>query len=60
MVENAKSSSFRENLENVAMAQKNFMLVPFDKSPADQKRERYFMEKIMKRTEEIQGSTESK
>mmetsp|Transcript_13092 Transcript_13092/g.24607 ORF Transcript_13092/g.24607 Transcript_13092/m.24607 type:complete len:149 (+) Transcript_13092:93-539(+) len=55
MVENAKSSSPRENLENMAMAQKNFMLVPFVKSNADEERERNIINKIIKRSEEIRG-----
>lgn len=60
MVENAKTSSLRENLENAAMAQKHFMLVPSDTSDQDRTREDYFMNKINKRSEEIRDSTKSK
>lgn len=60
MVENAKSSSIRENLENMAMAQKNFMLVPFVKSNAEEEREQYVMNKIIKRSEEIRDFDNSK
>ena len=59
-MENAKSSSLRENLENMAMAQKNFMLVPFVKSNAEEERERYIMNKLIKRSEEIRGIDDSK
>lgn len=55
MVENAKSSSVKENLENVVMAQRNFMLVPFVKSNAEEERERHVMNKIIKRSNEIRG-----
>jgi len=59
MVENAKSSSLRENLENAAIAQKNFMLIPFDKSVADDKEDQIFLHKIEKRGEEIRSKNKT-
>lgn len=54
MVENAKSSTPRENLENAAMAQKNFMLIPFDQSVVgNEKNDRYFLQQIARKSEEI-------
>lgn len=56
MVENAKSSSLRENLENAAMAQKNFMLVPVDQSGPDGNEDRKF---LAKRNEEMRSKDKS-
>lgn len=53
MIENAKSSTMKENLENAAMAQKNFMLIPFDQSVANDKKDQTFIQKIVKRSDEI-------
>ena len=58
MIENAKSSSTRENLENAAMAQKNFMLVPFDKSVTEGVEDQRFLRRIAKRGEEIRSKKE--
>jgi hypothetical protein len=60
MIENAKSSSPRENLENAAMAQKNFMLIPFDKSVADGNKDVMFLQQIAKRGEEIRNKSNAK
>jgi len=59
MVENAKSSSLRENLENAAMAQKNFMLVPVDQSGPDGNEDRKFLQRIAKRSEEMRSKDKS-
>ena len=56
MIENAKSSSARENLENAAMAQKNFMLIPFDQSVTDEKEDQKFLQQIAQRGEEIRSN----
>lgn len=56
MIENAKSSSPRENLENAAMAQKNFMLVQFDKSVAEGNKDKEFLQQLAKRSEEIRNN----
>ncbi len=53
MIENAKSSSPLENLENAAMAQKNFMLIPFDDTVTNEKRDKKFIERILHRSKEI-------
>ncbi len=58
MVENAKSLSPKENLENAAMAQKNFMLVPFDESVARGAKDVKFLRNIAKRGEEIRNRSE--
>ena len=58
MIENAKSSTTRENLENAAMAQKNFMLLPFDSSVEHERRDQKFLQKIARRGEEIRGTRE--
>lgn len=55
MVENAKSSSLLENLENAAIAQKNFMVVPFDKSVANDKEDQEYIQKIARKGEEIRS-----
>lgn len=55
MVENAKSSSLSENLENAAIAQKNFMVVPFDKSVADDEQDQEFLQKLARKGEEIRS-----
>ena len=60
MIENAKSSSPRENLENAAMAQKNFMLIPFDESVADGNKDVMFLQQIAKRGEEIRNKSNAK
>lgn len=60
MIENAKSSSPRENLEIAAMAQKNFMLIPFDQSSSNEKKDRQFLERIDRRSREIQENERSK
>ena len=56
MIENAKSSSPRENLENAAMAQKNFMLVQFDKSVSDGNKDKEFLQQLAKRSKEIRNN----
>ena len=53
MVENAKSSTMMENLENAAMAQKNFVMVPFGESVTEERKDQEFMQKIVQRSEEI-------
>lgn len=53
MIENATTASFEENLSNAAMAQKNFMLVQFDKSVEKEKKDVAFMKRIVKRSEQI-------
>lgn len=53
MVENAKSSTMMENLENAAMAQKNFVMVPFDESVTEEMKDQEFMQRIVQRSEEI-------
>ena len=50
MVQNAKSASFRENLENAAVAQEKFMFV---QSNGDDEKQEAFLDKIRKRSEEI-------
>ncbi len=57
MVENAKSLSTRENLENAAMAQKNFMLLPFDESVAHGTKDSKFLQRIAKRGAEIRNKS---
>mmetsp|Transcript_8469 Transcript_8469/g.12707 ORF Transcript_8469/g.12707 Transcript_8469/m.12707 type:complete len:151 (+) Transcript_8469:75-527(+) len=59
MIENAKSSSPLENLENAAMAQKNFMLIPFDDKVTNEKRDRKFIEKISHRSKEIRNQNDN-
>jgi len=56
MVENAKASSPTENLENAAMAQKNFMLVQVDKSIAEGKQDQDFLLRIAKRSNDIRNN----
>eukprot|EP00558_Chaetoceros_sp_UNC1202_P009894 CAMPEP_0197236822 /NCGR_PEP_ID=MMETSP1429-20130617/3819_1 /TAXON_ID=49237 /ORGANISM="Chaetoceros sp., Strain UNC1202" /LENGTH=65 /DNA_ID=CAMNT_0042695697 /DNA_START=321 /DNA_END=518 /DNA_ORIENTATION=- len=57
MIENAKSSTPRENLENAAMAQKNFMLLPFDSSVVNESEDQKFLQKIVQRGEEIRDTS---
>jgi len=56
MIENAKASTPTENLENAAMAQQNFMLIQFDKSVAEDKRDQSFLQRIAKRSDEIRNN----
>ncbi len=56
MIENAKSSSMKQNLENAAMAQKNFMLIPFDQSVTNDTRDQKFIQKIVKKSDEIRDA----
>ena len=50
MVQNAKSASFRENLENAAVAQEKFMFV---QSNGEDEKQEAFLDKIRKRSEEM-------
>lgn len=59
MIENAKSSSPRENLENAAMAQNNFMLLPLDQSVSET-RDRQYLTRIAQRSEEIRKENNKK
>ena len=56
MIENAKSSTMKENLENAAMAQKNFMMIPFDQSVTNDSQDQKFIQKIVKRSDEIRDA----
>ena len=60
MVENAKSLSPRENLENAVMAQKNFMLIPFDQSVGNGSRDRKFIDVIARRSEDIENNRDQR
>ena len=50
MVQNAKSSSIRENLENAAVAQEKFMFVQSNGNDVKQER---LLDKIRKRSEQM-------
>lgn len=57
MIENAKASSTRENLENAALAQKNFMLIPFDQSVGNGSKDRQFLQRIGRKIDDIKRNT---
>ena len=57
MIENAKASSTRENLENAAIAQKNFMLIPFDQTVGNDSKDRQYLQRIGRKMEDIKSKT---
>lgn len=57
MIENAKFSSWQENIENVAMAQGRFMLPG---SSSDKNREESFLRDISKRSDEMMEQEEAR
>ena len=53
MIENAKSSTMKENLENAAIAQNAFMLIPFDESVTNDIKNQKLIQRIVQRSNNI-------
>lgn len=56
MIDTAKNSTAKENLENAAMAQKNFILGQFDKSDSHiDGKDQAYLQRIAKRSDQIRN-----
>ena len=58
MIDTAKNSTAKENLENAAMAQKNFVLGQFNESDSHMDgQDQAYLQRIAKRSDQIRNDT---